>query len=109
MHWPRIDLPKPPDPEIIPTLAMPRFFMSSKILAQAMRSVCGVLKTHFLTASMILTEPASEISGIPAFSTRGTIARVEPVVEAPTMMSTLSCSIRRLAKPTAFFGLPPES
>ena len=33
----------------------------------------------------------------------------EPVVDAPTMMSTLSCSIRRLAKPTAFFGLPPES
>ena len=74
-----------------------------------MRSVCGVLNTHFFTGSMITTAPASEMNGMPAASTSGTTAIVSPVVEPPTITSTLSCSIRRLAKVRAFSASPAES
>ncbi len=108
-HSARIDLSKPPLPEISAALVTPRAFMSTKILSQAMRSVCGVLKTHFFTGSTITTAPASEMNGTPACSTSGTAAIVSPVVEPPTMTSTLSCSISRLAKVRAFSASPASS
>jgi hypothetical protein len=83
--------------------------MSSKTFSAAMRSVCGVLKIHFFTGSTTTTAPASEMKGIPAFSTSGTIDMVAPVVVPPTMMSTLSSSIRRLAKPLALLASLPSS
>ena len=83
--------------------------MSTKIFSQAMRSVCGVLKTHFLTGSTITTAPASEMKGMPACSTSGTTAIVVPVVEPPTITSTLSCSSSRLAKVRAFSASPASS
>ncbi len=103
------DWPKPEVSESSATLLMPRFFMSSKTFSAAMRSVCGVLKTNFLTGSTMTTAPASETNGMPAFSTSGTIDIVEPVVVPPTMMSTLSSSIRRLAKPLALLASLPSS
>ena len=69
--------------------------MSTNTFSQAMRSVCGVLNTHFFTGSTITTAPASEMKGICALSASGTAAIVSPVVEPPTSTSTLSCSIRR--------------
>ena len=104
-----MDLPKPPVPEIRPILLMPRAFMSSKIFSQAMRSVCGVLKTKSLTGSMITTAPPREIKGISASSKSGTMAMVAPVVEPPTMATTSSSSIRRVAKVRAFLASPPSS
>jgi hypothetical protein len=83
--------------------------MSTKIFSHAMRSVCGVLNTHFFTGSMITTAPASEMNGTPAASASGTAAMVSPVVEPPTSTSTLSCSIRRFTKPRAFSASPAES
>ncbi len=83
--------------------------MSTKIFSQAMRSVCGVLNTHFFTGSTITTAPASDTNGTPAASASGTAAMVSPVVEPPTMRSTLSCSIRRFTKPRAFSASPAES
>ena len=62
-HSPRIDLSKPPAPEISATLDSLRVCRSTKIFSQAMRSVCGVLNTHFLTGSTITTAPASEMNG----------------------------------------------
>ena len=108
-HSARIDLSKPPLPEISAARETLRVCMSTKIFSQAMRSVCGVLNTHFLTGSTITTAPASEMNGTPACSASGTAAMVAPVVEPPTMMSTLSCSIRRLAKVRAFSASPPSS
>ena len=83
--------------------------MSAKIFSHAMRSVCGVLNTHFLTGSTITTAPASEMNGICACSTSGTAAIVVPVVEPPTITSTLSCSISRLANVRAFSASPASS
>ncbi len=83
--------------------------MSAKIFSQAMRSVAGVLNTHFLTGSTITTAPASEMKGTSACSISGITAIVSPVVEPPTMASTLSSSIRRLTKVRALSALPPES
>ncbi|MNC86886.1 hypothetical protein D3C83_25730 [compost metagenome] len=100
---------KPPSPEISPIFCMLRARMSRKIRSQAMRSVCGVLNTHFLTGSVITTAPAREMNGMPAASTSGTTAIVSPVVEPPTITSTLSCSIRRLTKVRAFSASPAES
>ena len=74
-----------------------------------MRSVCGVLKTNFFTGSTTTTAPASEMKGTPAFSTKGTIDMVEPVVVPPTNTSTLSLSIKRLAKPLALLASLPSS
>ena len=45
-----------------------------RTFSQAMRSVCGVLNTHFLTGSTITTAPASEMNGMPACSASGTAA-----------------------------------
>ena len=103
------DWPKPLVSENSATLVMPRFFMSSNTFSAAMRSVWGVLKTHFLTGSMITTAPAREMKGTPARSTSGTVDIVEPVVVPPTMRSTLSSSIRRLAKPLALLASLPSS
>ena len=83
--------------------------MSAKIFSHAMRSVCGVLNTHFLTGSTMPTAPASETNGVPDCSASGIAAIVVPVVEPPTMMSTLSCSSRRLAKVRAFSASPASS
>ncbi len=74
-----------------------------------MRSVGATLNTHFLTGSMIGTPAAIEISGMPAFSTSGIMAMVEPVVVPPMIRSTLSDSIRRLAKLLALFASLPSS
>ena len=74
-----------------------------------MRSVCGVLNTHFFTGSTIATLPASEMNGMPAASASGTAAMVSPVLEPPTMTSTLSCSISRLTNVRAFSASPAES
>ena len=74
-----------------------------------MESVWGILKVQYWTGLMILTEPASEMKGIFALSTSGITARVDPEVDPPTIMSTLSFWINRLAKPTDFLGLPPSS
>ena len=108
-HWPRIDLSKPPAPEMSATFDRPRAFMSPKMRSQAWRSEWGVLNTHFFTGSTITTAPASEMNGTPAASASGTAAMVSPVVEPPTSTSTLSCSIRRLTKPRAFSASPAES
>ncbi len=108
-HSPRIDLSKPPLPEISATLAILRDCRSTKIFSQAMRSVCGVLKTHFFAGSTMPTAPASETKGTPACSTIGTTAIVVPVVLPPTMRSTLSCSSSRLAKVRAFSASPASS
>ncbi len=64
MHWSRIDLPNASAPEIIAILVRLRFFMSSKIFSQAIRSVCGVLKFHFFTGDTACTAPAKLISGM---------------------------------------------
>ena len=64
-HSPRIDLSKPPVPEISAILVSLRDCMSAKIFSHAMRSVCGVLNTHFFTGSMMPTAPASEMNGVP--------------------------------------------
>ena len=88
---------------------MPRFFMSSNTFSAAMRSVCGVLNTHFFTGSMITTAPASEMNGMLARSTSGAIAIVAPVVVPPISTSTLSDSIRRLVKPLALAASLPSS
>ena len=90
-------------------MVSPRFFMSAKTFSAAMRSVCGVLKTHFLTGSMMTTPPASETNGICAFSTRGAMAIVAPVVVPPMTTSTLSDSSRRLAKLFALAASLPSS
>ena len=74
-----------------------------------MRSVCGVLKTHFFTGSITTTAPASEIKGTSALVTNGTIDMVAPVVVPPMITSTLSLSIRRLVKPLALFASLPSS
>ena len=100
---------KPPLPEISATFDSLRACRSMKIFSHAMRSVCGVLKTHFLTGSMITTAPASETNGVCAASTSGTTAIVVPVVEPPTITSTRSCSSKRLAKVRAFSASPPSS
>jgi hypothetical protein len=67
------------------------------------------LKTHFLTGSTITTAPAREMKGTPAFSASGTMDMVAPVVVPPTRRSTLSSSIRRLAKPLALLASLPSS
>ena len=108
-HSARIDLSKPPLPEISAALVVPRAFMSTKIFSHAMRSVCGVLNTHFFAGSTITTAPASDTNGTPALSASGTTAIVVPVVEPPTMASTLSCSSSRLAKVRAFSASPASS
>ncbi len=80
-------LPEAPKPEVSEsraTLVRPRFFMSSNTFSAAMRSVCGVLKTNFLTGSTMTTAPASEMNGMPAFSASGTDDMVAPVVVPPT-------------------------
>ena len=74
-----------------------------------MRSECGILNTHFLTGSTITLAPASEMNGIWASSTSGTTAMVSPVVLPPTMMSTLSSSIRRRANVAACLASPALS
>ena len=74
-----------------------------------MRSVWGVLKTHFFTGSTMTEAPASEMKGISARSTSLITAMVSPVVVPPMMKSTLSCSMRRLTKVTAFLALVPVS
>ena len=66
---------------MIAILVVPRFFMSSKIFSQAMRSVCGVLKFHFFTGETACTAPAKLISGVCASSASGMIAIVLAVVE----------------------------
>ena len=109
MHWSRIDFPNASAPEIIAILVRLRFFMSSKIFSQAMRSVCGVLKFHFLTGDTACTAPAKLISGMPASSASGMIAMVLAVVEPASSASTLSCSIRRVAKVRAWFGFEASS
>ena len=88
---------------------MPRFFMSAKTFSAAMRSVWGVLNTHFLTGSMMLTAPASEMNGISLRSASGTAAMVVAVVDPPIRISTLSFSIRRLVKVVALSPAPPSS
>ena len=55
------------------------------------------------------TAPASEMKGVPDFSASGTIDIVAPVVVPPTRISTLSSSIRRLAKPLALLASLPSS
>ena len=50
-HSPRIDLSKPPVPEISASFVSLRARMSAKIFSHAMRSVCGVLNTHFFAGS----------------------------------------------------------
>ena len=105
----RPDLSYPPSPEIRASLRIPRFFMSSKMRIAAMRSVWGVLKTHFFTGSTISTPPAREMNGTPAFSTSGTAAMVSPVLEPPTMTSTPSFWMSRLTKVTASFAWPTVS
>ncbi len=64
VHSARIERSKPPAPEISASFESLRAFRSAKIFSQAIRSVCGVLKTHFLTGSTITTAPASETKGI---------------------------------------------
>ena len=109
MHWSRIDLPNASVPEISATFVRLRFFRSSKIFSHAIRSVCGVLKFHFLTGCTACTAPAKLISGTCASSASGMIAIVVAVVEPASSASTLSCSIARVPKVRAWFGSPPSS
>ena len=59
-----------------------------------------------LSRDPLTTAPASDMNGICAASTSGITAMVSPVVEPPTMTSTLSWSIRRLTKVRAFSASP---
>ena len=79
---------KPPEPPISPIVPMPSFCMSSYTLPTAMRSECGVLKTHFLTGSTITEAPPSEMNGSSASSTSCSTAMLSPVVVPPMIAST---------------------
>ena len=74
-----------------------------------MRSVCGVLNTHFLVGSTMPTAPANEMNGISASSNTGIIAMVVPDVVPPSTATTLSSSTRRVAKVRALSASPPSS
>ena len=61
------------------------------------------------TGSTISMPPASEIKGTCASSNTGIIAMVVPVVVPPTMATTLSSSMSRVAKVRALLASPPSS
>ena len=109
LHCACIDAPKPSVPEIMPILVMPCACMSVKIFSQAIRSVCGVLKTYSRTGSMIEIAPASEMKGMPSSSATDRIDMVVPVVDPPMIATTSSSSTRRVAKVRALLGSPPSS
>ncbi len=109
MHWSRIALPKASAPEMSATFVRLRFLRSSKIFSHAIRSVCGVLKFHFLTGNTACTAPAKLMSGIWFSSASPMSGIVVAVVEPARRASTLSSSMRRIAKVRAWLGSPPSS
>ena len=80
-----IDAPKPSVPDMRPIFVRPRFFISSNIFWQAMRSVCGVLKVNFFTGWIISIAPAKEMNGTSASSATARIDMEVPVVVPPMM------------------------
>ena len=101
--------PPLPKPVLSEREAMRVIFFSlrySMIFSIAMRSVCGVLKTHFLTGSTMVTPAAQEINGTSTFSMYSITAIVVPVRLGPTMASTSLPSTRRLAAFNVSAGSP---
>jgi len=77
---------------------------SSKIFPQDIGSVWGVLNTHFSHRHDDFRGTGERDEGNAGFIEIGTIARLVPVMEPPSIASTLSSSTRRVAKVRALLA-----